>query len=73
MQLEAENARLKQSVTNASADASKWKQQMKEKDDALKARMTEEEKARAEQEAATAAMQQELETMRKIMESMTAP
>lgn len=63
-ELEAENAKLKQSVTNASADASKWKQQMKEKDDALKARMTEEEKARAEQEAATAAMQQELELLR---------
>ena len=55
--LEAENAKLKQSVTNASADASKYKKE-------LQARMTEEEKTRAEQEAATTAMQQELELLR---------
>ena len=55
--LEAENAKLKQSVTNASADASKYKKE-------LQAKMTEEEKAKAEQDAATAAMQQELETLR---------
>lgn len=57
-QLEAENEKLKQSVTNASADASKWKKQLQEK-------MTAEEKAKAEQEAASAAMQQELELLRK--------
>jgi len=56
-QLEAENEKLKQSVTNASADASKWKKQLQEK-------MTAEEKAKAEQEAANAAMQQELELLR---------
>ena len=56
-QLEAENAKLKQSVTNASADASKWKKQLQEK-------MTEEEKANADREAANAAMQQELELLR---------
>jgi predicted RNase H-like nuclease (RuvC/YqgF family) len=55
--LEAENAKLKQSVTNASADASKYKKE-------LQAKQTDEEKARAEQEAATAAMKQELETLR---------
>lgn len=57
-QLEAENEKLKQSVTNASADASKYKKQLQE-------RMTEEEKANAEREAASAAMQQELELLRK--------
>ena len=63
-ELEAENAKLKQSVTNASADASKWKKQMQEKDDALKARMSEEEKAKADKDAADAAMKQELEQLR---------
>lgn len=55
--LEAENGKLKQSVTNASADASKYKKE-------LQARMTEEEKTKAEQEAANAAMQKELELLR---------
>lgn len=62
--LEAENAKLKQSVTNASADASKWKKEKQEVENQLKSKMTEEEKAKAEQDAATAAMQQELETLR---------
>lgn len=62
--LEAENGKLKQSVTNASADASKWKQTAKEKDDALKAKMSDEERAKQEQDEATAAMQKELETLR---------
>ena len=55
--LEAEISKLKQSVTNASADASKYKKE-------LQARMSEEERTRAEQDAATAAMQQELEMLR---------
>lgn len=62
--LENENGKLKQSVTNASADASKWKQAAKEKDDALKAKMSDEERAKQEQDEATAAMQKELETLR---------
>jgi len=62
--LEAENGKLKQSVTSASADASKWKQQYKETDDALKAKMSDEERAKKEQDEATAAMQKELETLR---------
>ena len=62
--LEAEIVKLKQSVTNASADASKWKKQMQEKDDALKARMSEEEKAKAAQEASNAARDAELEELR---------
>ena len=56
-QLEAENAKLKLSVTNASADASKWKKE-------YQAKLTDEEKAKADQEAVTAAMQQELEMLR---------
>lgn len=63
-ELEAERDKLKQSVTNASADASKWKKEAQEKDDALKAKMSDEEKAKAEQEAANAAMQKELEDLR---------
>ena len=55
--LEAEIAKLKQSVTNASADASKYKKE-------LQARMTEEEKTRAEQEASNAARDAELEDLR---------
>ena len=62
--LEAEIAKLKNAVTNASADASKWKKDFQEKKAELESRMTEEERAKAEQDAATAAMQQELETLR---------
>ena len=62
--LETENGKLKQSVTNASADASKWKQEAKEKDNALKAKMSDEERTKAEQDEATAALQKELETLR---------
>ena len=77
--LESENGKLKQSVTNASADASKWKQQFKEKDDALKAKMSDEERAKQEQDEATAAMQKELEMLRterniaKISGALVAP
>ena len=56
--LEAENGKLKQSVTNASSDASKWKKQYQEK-------LSAEEKAKQEQDEATAAMQSELEMLRK--------
>jgi len=62
--LEAENGKLKQSVTNASADASQWKQKFKETDDALKAKMSDEERAQKEQETANAALQKELEDLR---------
>ena len=62
--LEAENGKLKQSVTNASADASQWKQKYKETDDALKAKMSDEERAQKEQETANAALQKELEDLR---------
>ena len=55
--LEAERDKLKQSVTSASADASKWKKQFQDK-------LSAEEKAKQEQDEATAAMQKELETLR---------
>ena len=55
--LESERDKLKQSVTNASADASEWKKKYQGK-------LSEEDKAREEQEAANAAMQAELESLR---------
>ena len=62
--LKAEIAKLKQSVTNASADASKWKKQYQETDEALKAKMSDEEKAKAQQDATNAARDAELEDLR---------
>lgn len=56
--LESENGKLKQSVTNASADASDWKKK-------YQAKLSDEEKAKQAQEDATAAMQTELEMLRK--------
>ena len=56
-QLESENGKLKQSVTNASADASEWKKKYNSK-------LSEEEQAKEQQETATAAMQKELEDLR---------
>ena len=55
--VKAERDKLKQSVTNASADASEWKKKYQSK-------LSEEDKAREEQEAANAATQKELETLR---------
>ena len=55
--LESENGKLKQSVTNASADASGWKKKYQDK-------LSEEDKAKEAQDEATAAMQKELETLR---------
>ena len=56
--LESENGKLKQSVTNASADASKWKKQYQDK-------LSEEDKAKEEQDEANAALQKELEDLRR--------
>lgn len=56
--LENEKEKLKQSVTNASADASKWKKQYQEK-------LTAEEQAQVKQDEANAALQKELEDLRK--------
>ena len=64
-ELETENGKLRQTNTAASAEASKYKKELREKDDALKAKMTEDERARAEKEAEDAAVRQELETLRK--------
>ncbi|MBP5442301.1 MAG: hypothetical protein J6Y60_03590 [Treponema sp.] len=55
--LEAENGKLKQSVTNASADASKWKRE-------YQAKLSAEEKASQEQAEQYAAMQAELTELR---------
>lgn len=55
--LSTENEKLKQSVTSASADASKWKKQYQEK-------LSAEEQAQIKQDEATAAMQKELEDLR---------
>ncbi len=64
-QLESENGKLRQANTNASADASKWKKQYQEKEEALKAKMSDEERAKMEQEQNTAALQKELEDLRR--------
>ena len=56
--LESENGKLKQSVTNASADASKWKKQYQDT-------LPEIEKAKAAQDEQNAALQTELEQLRK--------
>jgi hypothetical protein len=56
--LTAERDKLRQSVTSASADASKWKKQYQEK-------LSAEEQAQIKQDEATAAMQKELEDLRK--------
>ena len=55
-QLESENGKLKQSVTNASADASEWKKKYQGK-------LSEEEKKQQEQETAYAAMQEKVATL----------
>lgn len=56
--LESENGKLKQSVTNASADASKWKKQYQDK-------LSEQDLAKEQQDEANAALQKELEDLRK--------
>ena len=56
-QLEAENGKLRQANTNASADASKWKKQYQDK-------LSEEDRKKEEQEEQTATLQKELETLR---------
>ena len=56
--LESERDKLKQSVTSASADASKWKKQYQEK-------LSAEEQAQIKQDEANAALQKELEDLRK--------
>ena len=55
--LEAENGKLRQANTNASADASEWKKK-------YQAKLSEEDKAKELQDEQTAAMQKELEDLR---------
>ena len=56
-QLEAENGKLRQANTNASADASKWKKQYQEM-------LPEKERLEKEQEEQNAALRNELETLK---------
>ena len=56
-QLEAENGKLKQAQSNASADASEWKKKYQSK-------LSEEEAAKEKQDEANAALQKELEELR---------
>ena len=57
-ELEADNQKLKNAVNTASADASEWKKKYNGK-------LSEEEQAKEAQESATAAMQKELEALRR--------
>ena len=56
--LEAEREKLKQSITNASADASTWKKKYQET-------LSEQDKAKIQQDEANAALQKELEGLRR--------
>lgn len=56
-QLEAENGKLRQANTNASADASKWKKQYQDK-------LSEEDRKKEQQEEQEAALRQELEALK---------
>jgi len=63
-ELEAEIAKLKQAVTNASADASKHKHEKEELQKQLNDKLSAEEKAKLEQETANAALREEVTTLR---------
>ena len=63
-ELEAEIAKLKQAVTNASADASKHKHEKEELQKQLNDKLSAEEKAKLEQDTANAALQEELTRLR---------
>ncbi len=65
--LEAENGKLRKSVTEASADASKHKHNAEELQKQLNERMTEEERAKAEEAERNAARDKELEELRTAM------
>lgn len=63
-ELEAENGKLRQANTNASADASKHKKAAEEWKEKYQAKLSDEDKAKEQQDEATAAMQKELEELR---------
>ena len=65
--LEAENGKLRKSVTEASADASKHKHNAEELQKQLNERMTEEERAKAEEAERNAARDKELAELRTAM------
>ena len=62
-ELESENGKLRKSVNEASADASKHKHDKEELRKQLEARMSEDEKAKASQAEAQAAMQQRIDEL----------
>ena len=64
-ELESENGKLRNANTNASADASKHKKAAEEWRQKYEGKLSEEEKAKEQQDSATAAMQKELEELRK--------
>lgn len=64
-ELESENGKLRNANTNASADASKHKKAAEEWKQKYEGKLSEEEKAKEQQDSATAAMQKELEELRK--------
>ena len=63
-ELETENGKLRQANTNASADASKHKKAAEEWKEKYQAKLSDEDKAKEQQDEATAAMQKELEDLR---------
>ena len=63
-ELETENGKLRQANTNASADASKHKKAAEEWKEKYQAKLSDEDKAKEQQDEATAAMQKELEELR---------
>ena len=63
-QLEAENGKLRQANTNASADASKHKKEAAEWKEKYQGKLSEEDRKREEQDEQTATLQKELETLR---------
>lgn len=64
-QLESENGKLRQANTNASAEAAKFKRELGEAKEQLNAKLSDEEKAKQDQEAVAQKMQEELEALRK--------
>ena len=64
-ELETENGKLRNANTSASADASKHKKAAEEWRQKYEGKLSEEEKAKEQQDSANAAMQKELEELRK--------
>ena len=63
-ELEMENSKLRQANTNASADASKHKKEAADWKEKYQAKLSDEDKAKEQQDEANAALQKELEDLR---------